>query len=210
MNSYTDHKKSAFGTTIVNKCKTKELNMFIEKASRMMTLWNSQKEHSVGAKSDTRTHSQSIDVKKYEPMDVSSIVPSTRISLLKDNECFSSTMNLKTHFRNQTSDLQGGLKPGCFKSMTQKNSFVEKQEALAITPVKGHYNRGSLQASATRNQSLEKTLQEAHTYSVNSPIKNDNPFEVTSRNTSSDKKVWKCTQNMKFQYSPRYVYFDLS
>ena len=60
-NTYqTMKKKLPFGSTIMNRCKAKELNLYIEKASRMMRELSSSKPVSA-QNSIERYHSRSID-----------------------------------------------------------------------------------------------------------------------------------------------------
>lgn len=59
--SNKSHTKNPFGTSIINKCKSKELSMYIEKASRMVHQLSARREASSNRESLERVKSHSID-----------------------------------------------------------------------------------------------------------------------------------------------------
>jgi hypothetical protein len=104
-----DRKKTSFGTSIMNRCKAKELNMFIEKATRMVNHLNSKKAaHSVNL-SVGRTHSHSIDNRLSEVIETSQVIPSKFITLSNEKNALTKTFSSASgsHFRTRSSYSKG-------------------------------------------------------------------------------------------------------
>lgn len=104
-----DRKKASFGTSIMNRCKAKELNMFIEKATRMVNHLNSKKAaHSVNL-SVGRTHSHSIDNRLSEVIETSPVIPSKFITLSNEKNALTKTFSSASgsHFRTRSSYIKG-------------------------------------------------------------------------------------------------------
>lgn len=120
--------KKPFGSTLMNRCKSKNLNMFIETASKMVRGLSAQRD--IARKGSVRTHNNSVEKRNSGIIDASPLIPSKQISLQKDASNFSKFYhsNFASHYRTKTMNVDDALKYSGFKSMTQKNSFIEGQK----------------------------------------------------------------------------------
>lgn len=195
--------KMRFGSNMMNRCKSKELNMFIEKASNIVRELSAQRE--ISKTSAIRTLSYSIDKKNSEISDTYPLVPSTRISLKKDDETFrqSFNSNIATHYRTKTVNVKNALQFSNFKFMTQKNSFIERQEPIVDSQaeiIKNSRNRGSMKTSVSRLSNLAKGLDQ-NTHVRYTSISEENPFEIASSKAwYSRSKNMKCTKNVHLSF----------
>lgn len=177
--------------------------MFIEKASNIVRELSAQRE--ITKSSTIRTLSYSIDKKNSEISDTYPLVPSTRISLKKDDDTFrkSFNSNIVTHYRTKTVNVTNALQFSNFKSMTQKNSFIERQEPIEdnqAEAMKNSRNRGSLKTSVSRLSNLAKGL-EKNSHTRYTSISEENPFEIASSKAwYSRSKNMKCTKNVHLSF----------
>lgn len=199
-----------FGSSIIHRCKTKELNMFIEKASRMARELSNNKCIST-QNSIERVNSLSIGQRNSDCGDPSQFIPSTMISLQNNQKYFNKTFNsnFAKNNRTRTSNRKTGLKMIKFNSITQKNSF-SNQTSTQNTPLKDNTDykrgnrcyRGSLKTSVTRQNSLNKNIAESCGQKRNLSMSQDSPFEIESINYSKNQNL-KYTKNIHLDLSPK-------
>lgn len=92
--------------------------------------------------------------------------------------------------------------PRDFKYLTQKNSFIEKQDTMTNTPVKSTYEpklRASIQTSVSLHQSLTQPLSKAKPHYRHSSVTDEKPEIVEVEPTKSKGKALKCTQKVHFK-----------
>lgn len=106
--------------------------MYIKKATRIVNELSKTKEIQSARESVERVHSQSIDKRSSIIMDPTPLIPSAQITLDKLSNPFMRSFNKGiTHkFMTRSSDSKSLVKPTTFKSLTQKNSFIENKETL--------------------------------------------------------------------------------
>lgn len=196
-----------FGSTIINRCKSKELNFFIEKASRIVRELSNQREQSY-AKSAGRDNSSSVEKRNQDFTDASPIIPSTRISLHRENTELSQSINanLASHFRTRTVNSGNAFQPlNSIKCLTQKNSFVGQRNITEENPIKtGNVvrNRASLKTNPC-NSSLVRSGDDAKDTDRRSVASQDNPFEVAKSTSYRENLNLKCTKSVRLDMSPK-------
>ena len=207
-NTFQNFKKSnAFGSTIINRCKSKELNFFIEKASRMVREISGQREQSF-TRSVGRDNSGSVEKRNYEFTDASPLIPSTRISLQREKSELSQSINanLASHFRTRTVNSGKAFQPlSSIKCLTQKNSFVGMRSIAEENPLRtGNVvrNRASLKTNPC-SSSLVRTPEDQKDTDRASTVSRDNPFETESRKSYQDNLALKCTKSVRLDMSPK-------
>ena len=117
--------------------------MYIKKATRIVNELTKTKEIQSARESVERVHSQSIDKRSSIIMEpTSSLIPSAQITLDKLSNSFMRSFNKGiTHkFMTRSSDSKTLVKPTAFKSLTQKNSFIENKETLPSTQMVSDYS----------------------------------------------------------------------
>jgi len=160
MNASSDDQKNYFGKTIMNKCRSRELSMYIKKATWVVNEISKAKEINSANRSLERNHSQSTEKRGTNIIEVgSSLIPSTKITLEKDENPFTRSFNKNINMNKYHGHPHsaGIFRPTPFKSMTQKNSFIDTKETMDDTPNILKYetnNRLSLQTSINKGANI--------------------------------------------------------
>jgi hypothetical protein len=111
----------------------------------------------------------------------SSLIPSAQITLEKLSNPFMRSFNKGiTHkFMTRSSDSKTLVKPSTFKSLTQKNSFIENRETLPSSQLISDYSTKNRVSCTTSINHLE-----------NSPM----PFALSSAHTRNNSEAIKHAQ----------------